>query len=218
MEKYYLPVLFTEDEQKRYAEWGIKKEKFLVPFAIITIVIDVIAVLGTVIFFLGVRRSEPYFSSWMITWSGVIGDVVSWLAIVLTMLILKPLDLILDKIYKKPEEPKTLCLSPNEKGVEYTLIQSGNVIIDGIMTWNEWKSSVSFDTNEIYIAGEDLRIGTNTIETIYPKEKQHKWMDRPSQKMVTTISLKKISKNFEGYLASLEEKRKEEEWMKQIML
>ncbi len=26
-EKYYLPVLYTEEERKKYAEWGIKKEK-----------------------------------------------------------------------------------------------------------------------------------------------------------------------------------------------
>ncbi len=27
-EKYYLPVLYTEEERKKYAEWGIKKKDF----------------------------------------------------------------------------------------------------------------------------------------------------------------------------------------------
>ena len=26
-EKYYLPVLYTEEERKKYAEWGIKNKK-----------------------------------------------------------------------------------------------------------------------------------------------------------------------------------------------
>ena len=31
-EKYYLPVLYTEEERKKYAEWGIKKERFFLDF------------------------------------------------------------------------------------------------------------------------------------------------------------------------------------------
>lgn len=27
-EKYELPIRFTEEQRKKYAEWGIKKEKF----------------------------------------------------------------------------------------------------------------------------------------------------------------------------------------------
>ena len=36
-ESYELPVLFTDDECKAYAAWGMKKEKVLMPFALITI-------------------------------------------------------------------------------------------------------------------------------------------------------------------------------------
>ena len=38
-ENYELPVLFTEEERKAYASWGIKKEKLLMPLAIATILI-----------------------------------------------------------------------------------------------------------------------------------------------------------------------------------
>ena len=34
-ESYELPVLFTDDECKAYAAWGMKKEKVLMPFALI---------------------------------------------------------------------------------------------------------------------------------------------------------------------------------------
>lgn len=46
-EKYYLPVLYTEEERKKYAEWGIKKERFLMPFAVITIIVDLIVIIET---------------------------------------------------------------------------------------------------------------------------------------------------------------------------
>ena len=42
-ESYELPVLFTDDECKAYAAWGMKKEKVLMPFALITILIYMVA-------------------------------------------------------------------------------------------------------------------------------------------------------------------------------
>ena len=41
-ESYELPVLFTDDECKAYAAWGMKK-KVLMPFALITILIYMVA-------------------------------------------------------------------------------------------------------------------------------------------------------------------------------
>lgn len=212
MEKYDLPVRFTEEERKNYAKWGCKKEKVLVPFAIVTVAIDIIVVLATAVYLFAVREKEPYFLSWMSTWGTAVSTISYGIALFFTGLILKPLDMVLDKIYKKPNPPKSICLSPRKDGVLYTLTRNNQVIKSGIMQWNEWNTSVIFDTNEIYIDGEWLQIGSNTIETIYPKDKQHKWMDRPEEKIVNTISLKKISRNFEGFLDSLEEKKKEDEW------
>ena len=36
-EKYELPIRFTEEQRKKYAEWGIKKGKVLMPMAAVTI-------------------------------------------------------------------------------------------------------------------------------------------------------------------------------------
>ncbi len=212
METYDLPVLFTEEERRKYAEWGCRKEKVLIPFAVTAIVIDVIVLIGTAIYFLSVREHEPYFAAWMSAWGGLVGSISYGAALFFTALILKPLDIILDKIYKKPKGPRSLCLSPGEGGVRYILTQDKKILRDGLIPWELWSTSVSAETNEIYIDGECLRIGANTIETIYPQEKQHKWMDRPEEKITGSISLKKISRNFDGYLASLEAKRKEKEW------
>ena len=44
------------------------------------------------------------------------------------------------------------------------------------------------------------------------KRQQHAWMDRPEEKVENSIHLKTISRNFRGYLLSLEEKKKEAEW------
>nr|WP_296005394.1 hypothetical protein [uncultured Blautia sp.] len=53
----------------------------------------------------------------------------------------------------------------------------------------------------------ELQIGANTIESIYPQNKQKLWMDRPKEKIRNSVSVKTISRNFEGYLASLEEQK-----------
>ena len=47
-EKYELPIRFTEEQRKKYAEWGIKKEKVLMPMAAVTIGIDLLTVLWVV--------------------------------------------------------------------------------------------------------------------------------------------------------------------------
>ena len=217
-ENYYLPVLFTEEERRRYAEWGIKKEKFLLPFVIITILIDLIVVLGTVMYFFAARENEPYFSMYLSAWGKVITNIVYGVAMILTVLITKPLDLILDIIFRKPQDPKFLCLTPTVHGVCYVICQGKNTLSEGILDWNEWKSAVSVETNEIYIEGMQLQIGANTIESIYPKNKQKLWMDRPKEEIRNSVSVKTISRNFEGYLASLEEQKKEKEWSRQFKM
>ena len=120
--------------------------------------------------------------------------------------------MILDMVYKKPQEPQMLCLTPTETGVRYMLSRGVYVLSSGTLNWNDWESAVSEETNEIHIGDVIYRIGFNTIESIYPKNKQHAWMDRPEEKVENSIHLKTISRNFRGYLLSLEEKKKEAEW------
>ena len=211
-EKYYLPVLYTEEERKKYAEWGIKKERFLMPFAVVTIIIDLLVIVETGVVLFKIREREPYFSAFLSTYGGLINDIAYGVAIVLTALLIKPLDMILDMVYKKPQEPQMLCLTPTETGVRYMLSRGVYVLSSGTLNWNDWESAVLEETNEIHIGDEIYRIGLNTIESIYPKNKQHAWMDRPEEKVENSIHLKNISRNFRGYLLSLEEKKKEAEW------
>ena len=91
-ETYHLPVLYTEDERSSYAAWGIKKEKLLLPFAVVTIIIDAFVLCATVVYLLAVRRQTPAFSVWISCWGGLVGDVSYGVALVLTVLILKPQD------------------------------------------------------------------------------------------------------------------------------
>ena len=214
-EKYYLPVLFTEEERRRYAEWGIKKEKALLPFAVITIMLDLLVFLGTLAYFLMVREKEPFFSAYIAAWGGSVTKVAYGVAIVLTILIVKPLDLILDQIFKKPQDPKQLCLMPTVQGVCYTICQNKNTLLEGILAWDDWKRAISVEKNEICIENLVLQIGANTIESIYPKEKQNRWMDRPEEKIRNSVHVGTIAKNFEGYLASLKEQKREEAWARQ---
>lgn len=86
-EKYYLPVLFTEEERKKYAEWGMKKEKVLVPFALITILIDLTVLVGTVIYLISVREKEAYFSGYFLTWGPIITELAYGIALLMTIII-----------------------------------------------------------------------------------------------------------------------------------
>ena len=57
-ESYELQVLFTEEERNTYADWGIKKEKVLMPFAIATVLIYVVTAAFVVMKVWGVRDSS----------------------------------------------------------------------------------------------------------------------------------------------------------------
>ena len=58
MERYDLPVLFTENEREKYVDWALKKEKILFPTAVLAALLDVFVLLGTV-FYLWEMRTEP---------------------------------------------------------------------------------------------------------------------------------------------------------------
>ena len=100
-ETYHLPILYTEDERSSYAAWGIKKEKLLLPFAVATILIDAFVLCATVVYLFVKQRQTPAFSVWISCWGGLVGDVSYGVALVLTVLILKPLDWLLDKIMRR---------------------------------------------------------------------------------------------------------------------
>ncbi len=214
-EYYNLPVLFTEEERRSYAAWGIKKSKALKPFAIITIIIDILVALGTFLYFFHAMGGANNLFLYIATWGETAGSVSYCIAIIFTILTVKPLDWILDTILKKPQPPKMLRLEPTAQGVQYQLFREKKLLSQGLLSWNEWQSAVNHLTNQIWIERQCLTIGANTIESIYPRDKRHKWMDHPAEKIVGTISLGKIQKNLEGYLASLEEQEKEAEWLKQ---
>lgn len=135
------------------------------------------------------------------------------LALVLTVLVIKPLDVILDFIYKKPEEPKMVTLTPSEEGIHYAVRRQKTELDSGLVAWSDWDRAVLLDTNEIVLNHERYRIGANTIETIYPENKRKRWMDRPDEKYRNSTDLKMIDRNLKGFLASLEETKKEAGWM-----
>ena len=124
-ETYHLQILYTEDERSSYAAWGIKKEKLLLPFAVATILIDAFVLCATVVYLFVKQRQTPAFSVWISCWGGLVGDVSYGVALVLTVLILKPLDWLLDKIMHRPEEPKMLQVTPKETGVSYASRYNG---------------------------------------------------------------------------------------------
>ena len=112
-ESYELPVLFTDDECKAYAAWGMKKEKVLMPFALITILIYMVATVLVVMKVWGVRESDHLLFQ-MLLWGDWIPELTGALAFFMTILLLGPLNFILDKLWKKPAEPMWLCVVPED--------------------------------------------------------------------------------------------------------
>lgn len=213
-EIYYLPVSFTKEENEAYAKWGLKKEKFLVPMIIITILIDILVIVGTVIFLLGVRSEVSGFYMWMQLWSSTVVRFSYILAVVLTLLIIKPMDIILDFVFKRPSEPKFITLTPQNQGILYTISCKNTELKSNIISWKDLENTIFPENNQLILDGEIYKIGYNTISSIYPKEKQHPWLDKPMEKHKNTINLEKIKKNLISFQNSMESQKKETEWLK----
>ncbi len=212
-EQYHLPVKFTEEERERYAAWGIKKEKVSAPLFVLFLLIAAAACIITFLILaclFGDVRSANLFADGAL--ASLIYDLIFCL---LAMLVYRPLDWLCDRIMHRPEDPRTLCLEPMPVGVRYTLTRGKKELCTGLLPWDVWESAVVGETNQIWIQGECLTIGSNTLASIYPKGKQHIWMDHPREKPVGTLRLSKIQMLMKGYLASLEEERREAEWLRQ---
>ena len=137
-EKYELPIRFTEEQRKKYAEWGIKKGKVLMPMAAVTIGIDLLTVLWVVGRVWLIRESDPIWFQ-IICQNDGIGEISSTIAIILTFLILKPIDLILDKIWHRPEGTEWLEVGLTENGVTVKRTYRAGDAGTGVDKWtNTW--------------------------------------------------------------------------------
>lgn len=214
-ESYELPVLFTDDECKAYAAWGMKKEKVLMPFALITILIYMVATVLVVMKVWGVRESDHLLFQ-MLVLDGWIPELTGVLAVLMTILLLGPLNFILDKLWKKPAKPLWLCVTPERRTVKVAVREER----DGesrtpveIHPLSDLSDFLNPRDNTVYYHRKWYRIGENTIENIYPPEKQHPWMDHPENKASAITDVQRLTDILKGYEASLEAARKEQEWM-----
>lgn len=216
MENYELPVKFTEEERATYAAWGIKKEKILVPFSIAVVIIYLLVAVCIVARVWGVRQQDHLLFQ-VILQSGWMEEACYVLAVIVTILVLGPLNWILDRIWKKPAEPEWLRIAPVGDSVRVSKlpeIASSRILAEETHLLSDLPAFLDVDKNAICFQGKWIRIGENTIESIYPPGKQHSWMDCPNRKASGISDVKKVWNILKGYEASLEEKRREQEWMK----
>lgn len=217
MEDYELPVKFTEEERAAYAVWGIKKEKVLVPFGIAAAFIYLLAAVCIVTRVWGVRKEDHLWFQ-IIVQSGWMEELCYILAVIMTILILGPLNRILDRIWKKPAEPEWLRIKLLGDSVRVSKLQgieSNRISAEETHLLSELPALLDADKNAICFQGKWIKIGENTIENIYPPGKQHSWMDCPKQKASGISSVKRVCDILKGYEASLEETRREQEWIKE---
>lgn len=208
-EFYNLPVLYTKEEADQYAKWGLRKAKLLVPFSYFIFFMDIFVTLGTIVWCICYAFHSPY-NSYLLR---ILVSKFSYaICIILTIFVYLPLNYLFDILFQKPHDPMTLRLEPSSNGMLYQLLRKKQILSKGILPWDDWPTKIFPETNEIIINQQKLKIGKNTIDSIYPKDKRKPWLDRPSEKIVGTIQLDQIQKNMVGYFASLEEKEKEKNW------
>ena len=220
-ESYELQVLFTEEERNTYADWGIKKEKVLMPFAIATVLIYVVTAAFVVMKVWGVRDSDHVLFQ-MLVLGDWIPELTGVLAVLMTILLLGPLNFILDKIWKKPEEPMTLIIEPEGTNVKIRKAQTDreeNLKNRKMATETESYPLAQLfaflnpKDNTICYQKKWYIIGENTIENIYPAKYRHPWMDHPENKASAITDVQRLTDILKGYEASLEVARKEQEWL-----
>lgn len=214
-ESYNLPVRYTEEERTRYAAWGIKKRKIIRPFTIFIFTIDFLVITVATIYLLKNSYHLPYFKAY--NNSNNKQMVVFYCAgfIILSLLILKVVNILFATLLKKPKNPRMLRLEPCVLGVQYQLFQDKKTVCCGTMPWSQWETVIYPETNQIWIEDQCLTIGANTIASIYPKAHQQPWMEHPSERIVGFIDLAQVQKNIEGYRAYLTEQQKEFDWAMQ---
>ncbi len=215
IETYDLPILFSEEERRRYAQWGIKREKFATPLMVLVLVLDLVLVVGTLLYLIGFLKQMPGLFLFLTRQTPFFTLVGNALFVVVSLFVYKPLELLFDLLHGRPDDPRTLRLVPRPRGMNYQLLLKKKELARGSIPWNEWDRFVKAKENQILIEGEWLTIGANTRENIYPKNQQRPWLEVPGEKIVTPIELGRIRRNMDGYLASLEEKEKEKAWAEQ---
>ena len=190
-ESYELQVLFTEEERNTYADWGIKKEKVLMPFAIATVLIYVVTAAFVVMKVWGVRDSDHVLFQ-MLVLGDWIPELTGTLAVLMTILLLG----------HKAQTGREENLKNRKMATEtesYPLAQ--------LFAFLNPKD------NTICYQKKWYTIGENTIENIYPAKYRHPWMEHPENKASAITDVQRLTDILKGYEASLEAARKEQEWL-----
>ena len=214
LEKYDMPVKFTEEERKAYAAWGIKKRKTMAPYVVIVLLIDILSIALGCIQVWSIRNTDSILFH-IILDSGWMASACYVLAVCLTIVIVGPLNWVLDRIWKKPEEPRWLQITLTEQGILVNLLsgtERGEILSSERHSWTEAESVLDPGNNSVLVQNCWVQIGENTIENIYPEGYRHPWMDCPNRKVKGIDSVKKLWGILKGYQASLAEQKMEQEW------
>ena len=126
----------------------------------------------------------------------------------MTILLLGPLNYILDRLWKKPAEPMTLIVEPEGTNVKIHKAQTGreeNPKNRKMATETESYPLAQLfaflnpKDNTICYQKKWYTIGENTIENIYPAKYRHPWMDHPENKASAITDVQRLTDILKGY-------------------
>lgn len=217
MEKYEFPIKFNESERLAYAKWGIRKERVIMPMALVTITLYLITAVWVVGWVWLIRDTDALWF-YIVVQSGWIAKITGFLAAILTVMLIKPIDFILDKIWHRPDNPIWFRVILSEETIEVNKISNFKTALENILSTEtypllQFEKHIDDKENAFLFQGKWYLVGENTIESIYPAERQNSWMDYPTTCVGCITDVKKLSKIISGYIDALEIKRKEQEWL-----
>lgn len=224
VEVYDLPVKFTEEEREYYANWGIKRQKLLIPLFVISGIVIGITISFFVIKLVGLYHTDYWrYKSfiWSVNiWGPIAGIVITVILVCVNML----LNFGFDCIHKKPNFLKKVQILIEDNNGMSQLPSNIKMVL-----WKNKKQmeqqEIALDSLDTYFDVEDnciflndnrYEIGANTIESIYPQEMHHKrWLEQPDCRAGAILRVERMKDILEDYKAALAVKEKEQTWLRE---
>jgi hypothetical protein len=221
MERYILPVKFTEEERQHYAFWGLKKRKLLLPMVIVFAVLLLISVAAQVLGYIRLYRIDYWLFRHEL--SGAAGDGTSFIGyfstaamLVIFGLIVKVTDVIFDLIHKAPDFVRhlTITMDPEARTAVIEVIRKKIVEKRIQIDICDLPDLLNTETNSITADNAVYPIGNNTVKNIYPGERHAEGLEHPPILPRSIDEVSKMNEIVDGIMAAIQVKQKEMQWEK----
>lgn len=215
-EHYELPILFTEEQNKAFAENSLKTDKLGYVFLAIVAICFITAAVqmfSTVLYML--LHGEVFWIVQILEDGWVFGAIYK-VGIFLSLVIIAPLEFIRHKLSNEPVFRTHFRVElDGDEVIISQLLNDGKPADSWPDRYKLYEYAKYLDPkdNTILFHGRWTTVGANTKETIYPIElQQRSSLPVPNSKPSDIVSVQRLVDILKGYLDSMEAQRKQMEW------